>query len=188
MTIARVALPVAARTPFDYWVPEGLAVARGALVRVRLARRALCGVVVDVCADSAVARERVQPIDELVALPPLSPDIVALAEFVADYYQAPLGEALALAVPPLGLRTRRLADVQDDPAGPSPAAWNEAQRAAIDAIDAARGAFVPFLLRGVTGSGTGYAATLDRRCGLSSTRWSQPAPTAEPARRLRGLR
>ena len=153
MTIARVALPVAARTPFDYWVPEGLAVTRGALVRVHLARRALCGVVVDVCADSDVARERVQPIDELVALPPLPPDIVALAEFVADYYQAPLGEALALAVPPLGLRTRRLADVQDDPAGPSPAAWNEAQRAAIDAIDAARGAFVPFLLRGVTGSG-----------------------------------
>ena len=29
MPVARVALPVAAATTFDYWIPEGLAVARG---------------------------------------------------------------------------------------------------------------------------------------------------------------
>ena len=43
MTIARVALPVARRELFDYWVPAGLAVGPGSVVRVRLARRALCG-------------------------------------------------------------------------------------------------------------------------------------------------
>ena len=54
MTIARVALPLAAATTFDYWIPDGLPVAAGTLVRVRLARRALVGVVLEVADDSAV--------------------------------------------------------------------------------------------------------------------------------------
>jgi len=154
MTIARVVLPVPARTPFDYWIPEGLPVARGAMVRVRLARRALVGVVVEARDDSDVAPERLQPIDEVIALPPLPPDVMALAEFVAEYYQAAPGEALALAVPPPGQRTRRLPPVagvsRDAAAVRMP---NAQQQAATDAIDAARGAFVPFLLQGITGSG-----------------------------------
>jgi len=154
MTIARVALPVAAPSPFDYWVPEGLPVVRGALVKARLARRPLIGVVVDVRGDSDVARERVQPIDEV--LPTVLPDdVLALCEFIADYYQAPIGEAMALAVPPHGTRTRRRAASGDArgeaPAVPSRA--NDAQRAAADAIDAAHGGFETLLLQGVTGSG-----------------------------------
>jgi primosomal protein N' (replication factor Y) (superfamily II helicase) len=104
MTIARIALPVALDRNFDYWIPDGPAIARGAIVRVRLARRSLIGVVVDVVTESDVSRERVQPIDEIVALPPLSDDVMTLAEFVADYYQQPFGMAVALAVPPLGKR------------------------------------------------------------------------------------
>src|SRR4029450_5047439 len=106
MTIARVALPVATHSVFDYWVPEGLPVARGAIVLARLARRALAGVIVDVRADTDIARERLQPIDEIVALPPLPADVLAACEFVADYYQSPLGEAMALGVPPPGKRVR----------------------------------------------------------------------------------
>jgi len=37
MTIAQVALPVAVAQTFDYWVPSGLAVERGSIVRVTLA-------------------------------------------------------------------------------------------------------------------------------------------------------
>jgi primosomal protein N' (replication factor Y) len=104
MTIARIALPVALDRNFDYWIPDAPAITRGAIVRVRLARRSLIGVVVDVVTESDVSRERVQPIDELVALPPLSEDVMTLTEFVADYYQQPPGMAVALAVPPLGKR------------------------------------------------------------------------------------
>src|SRR5207342_623885 len=117
MTIARVALPVPARAAFDYWVPEGLPVARGAMVRVRLARRALVGVVIETRDDSDVAPERLQPIDEVVALPPLPPEVMALAEFVAEYYQSTQGEAMALAVPPPGQRTRRIARAVGPDAG-----------------------------------------------------------------------
>jgi len=115
MTIARVALPVALDRSFDYWTPEGLALTRGSIVRVRLARRSIIGVVVAVPSESAVTRGQLQPIDEVVSLPPLPEDVLALCEFVAGYYQQPLGMALALAVPPLGLRRRYV---------PAPRSWN----------------------------------------------------------------
>ncbi|MEP7274746.1 MAG: primosomal protein N' [Betaproteobacteria bacterium] len=154
MTIARVALPLATAPAFDYWVPEGLPVARGAIVLVRLARRLHTGVVVDVRADTEIARERLQPVEEIVALPLLPPDVLATCEFVADYYQAPLGEAIALAVPPHGKRTRRRNLPADAAASHAqPAAHNDAQREAIGAITLAHATFVPFLLHGVTGSG-----------------------------------
>ena len=102
MAVARVALPVAAFAAFDYWIPDGLVVGRGALVMVRLAGRALAGVVVDVVATSEVAREKLQPIAEVRHdLPALPEDLLGLAEFVARYYQEPLGLVLAQMLPPL---------------------------------------------------------------------------------------
>jgi len=102
VAVARVALPVAALATFDYWIPDGLVVGRGALVRVRLAGRALAGVVVDVVATSTVARDRLQPLAEVREdLPALSEDLLDLADFVASYYQEPLGLVLAQMLPPL---------------------------------------------------------------------------------------
>ncbi|MET0203058.1 MAG: hypothetical protein ABW276_02000, partial [Casimicrobiaceae bacterium] len=65
MAIARVALPVDTAAAFDYWIPAGLAIERGALVRVRLAGRVLAGVVVDVVPTSEVPQEKLQPIVEV---------------------------------------------------------------------------------------------------------------------------
>ena len=107
MTIAQVALPVAVAQTFDYWVPSGLAVERGSIVRVRLAKRRLIGVVTRVDARIENRAPRSIPIEERVALPALPADVIAQAEFVAEYYQTPLGAALALAVPPLGERAWR---------------------------------------------------------------------------------
>src|SRR5437660_5382774 len=117
MTIARVALPVGLDRSFDYWAPEGLALSRGNIVRVQLARRSVAGVVVAVTTESSVTREQLQPIDEVVSLPPLPDDVLALCEFVAGYYQQPLGMALALSVPPLGLRRalRASAEIVEPP-------------------------------------------------------------------------
>ena len=105
MAIARIALPVATRTTFDYWVPSGLAIVRGSIVRVRLATRAMIGVVVDIATTTDISHEQLQPVQEVVSeLPPLPNDLMLLADFVAGYYQEPLGLVLSLMVPPVAER------------------------------------------------------------------------------------
>jgi primosomal protein N' (replication factor Y) len=225
MTVARVALPVAADGTFDYWVPAGIAATPGAIVRVRFARRTLTGVVVDICPTSEVAADRLHPIGEVLSeIPALPDDVLELARFVSAYYQEPLGRVLAQALPPIGAGTgavrappsaptalrltesgraalagsfarpsqaRRLFEqwenaqnfvlqpadfaalpgplrrtvrawrdkgfVTEASDAPSPVSdrvmLNSDQRAAVDAIGATHGAFAPFLLQGVTGSG-----------------------------------
>ena len=107
MSIARVALPVATSQLFDYWVPAGADVRAGAIVKVSLGRRRIAGVVIELPSESSVARDRLMPIDEVVALPPLPEDVRDLCAFVAEYYQAPLGLAYALATPPLSGSPKR---------------------------------------------------------------------------------
>jgi primosomal protein N' (replication factor Y) len=105
MTIARIALPVATAAAFDYWIPEGLAIGRGTLVRVHLAGRALAGVVIEVVATSDVPRERLRPVREVLHdIPALPADLLELAGFVSGYYQEPLGLVLAQVAPPLAAR------------------------------------------------------------------------------------
>lgn len=110
MSIARVALPVATSQLFDYWVPAGAEVGAGAIVKVSLGRRRMAGVVTELAREPSVARDKLMPIDEVVALPPLPDDVRDLCAFVAAYYQAPLGLAFALATPPLRSRRPRHRD------------------------------------------------------------------------------
>ena len=159
MPIVRVALPVAAATAFDYWVPDGAPVRRGSVVRVVLGPRRLIGVVQDIVAESSVPHDKLQALAAIADVPPLPDDVLALGEFVASYYQEPLGLALALAVPPLTAAKPRAARCDTAQAvAPQDADgavdFNAEQLAAIDAIDAAGGeGFASFLLFGVTGSG-----------------------------------
>ena len=161
MTIARVALPVARHALFDYWVPAGLCVARGTVARVQFARRALVGVVVDIGEATDVAQDKLQPLAEIVAGIDVPQDLMALGEFVARYYQEPLGQVLAQMIPPLATgkpaarpRKATTAPMPGTPAATAPPpAVNEDQERAAKAIIATLGTFVPTLLQGITGSG-----------------------------------
>jgi primosomal protein N' (replication factor Y) len=158
MAIAHVAMPIAAWQHFDYWIPEGLDVARGDVVRARLGARKCIGVVTAIETASEFAGS-LQPIDALTGIARLPDEIMALADFVSDYYQSPPGLACALTTPPLTLRVQR---AQKDrmpamPGSEAPVAFvhalNAAQRGARDAIVAALGTFAVTMLHGVTGSG-----------------------------------
>ena len=159
MPIARIALPVAADTTFDYWAPEALGIARGSVVRVALGPRKLTGVVMDMVATPDVAPEKLQTIIAVGAIPPVPEDVLDMTRFVANYYQEPVGMAAALAVPPLaagsgGRRKSNAARMLTSEADCAEVvALNADQRAASAAIGAARGTFTPFVLFGVTGSG-----------------------------------
>ena len=156
MAIARIALPVAAWHLFDYWIPDGLQVAQGDVVRVRLAGRLQCGVVTGIESTSDFL-DRVQPIESLAGVARLPAEIMELAEFAGAYYQAPPGMAFALVTPPLvraraSKREAMAASPATDELRPRHA-LNPPQRAAVDAIVAAHRSFAPMLLHGITGSG-----------------------------------
>ena len=155
MAIARVALPVAAWHLFDYWIPSGLAVVEGDVVRVRLAGRAQSGVVIAID-DTSEFLERLQPIEAVSDAPRLPAEVMELASFTGEYYQAAPGMAYALATPPY-TRARRHGAAEAPPADRDrPAeryALNGAQTHAVRAIAEARCVFSPMLLHGVTGSG-----------------------------------
>mgnify|MGYP001243264716 CR=1 FL=1 len=154
MPIAQVALPVAAGLPFDYWVPEGLAVGPGSMVRVPLGPRTLLGVVVGLADSSDVDPERLHPVQDVIDGPALPIDVQDLVRFVSDYYQDAIGLAFALAVPPLTRsRRKRQTATGATPEVPPCRRLNDDQDRAVTAITMAQGTYAPFLLNGVTGSG-----------------------------------
>jgi primosomal protein N' (replication factor Y) (superfamily II helicase) len=158
MPIAHVAMPIAAWQLFDYWVPDGLDVARGDVVRARLGGRRCLGVVTGIEPTSAFA-ERLQPIEALSGIPRLPEEIMALGDFVGNYYQAAPGLAHALLAPPATARVprkpREAKPTAADGAGGAapPHALNAAQSRALDALIDCEGAFAVTMLHGVTGSG-----------------------------------
>jgi primosomal protein N' (replication factor Y) (superfamily II helicase) len=147
----------------DYLSEQPLAA--GTLVRVPFGRRQVAGIVWDAAPPQPPrdAPLELRPVAQVLdAMPPLSLAWRQLVGFAAGYYQRGLGE-LALAVLPPELRrldavqlARRLARLPvraATPAAVEPAGetLTAAQRAAVDALDAAPPG--PVLLYGVTGSG-----------------------------------
>ena len=156
MAIVRVALPVAVDRLFDYWLPDGLDVRRGSVLRARLGGRRVLGVAVELAPDSEIAPEQLAPIDEVASeLPPLPDDLCTLARFISTYYQQPVGQCFAQMLPPI-IKRRQIAVA---PAGQVSAAaaggpsLNADQRAALAGALSESSRFAPSLLQGVTGSG-----------------------------------
>ena len=155
MAVVRVALPVAVDRLFDYWLPDGLDVRRGSVLRTRLGRRRMLGVAVELTPDSELAPEQLAPIDEVAAeLPPLADDLCALARFISAYYQQPIGQCFAQMLPPL-VRRRQIIQpaLQAGTAVADGPTLNPDQQAAVAGALSESSQFAPSLLQGVTGSG-----------------------------------
>jgi primosomal protein N' (replication factor Y) (superfamily II helicase) len=163
MTILRVALDVPLYRFFDYRVPAdaaGVGQAEvGRLVRVPFGPRRRIGLIVAVLEHSDVPPEQLKSAEEiLVELPRLPADWLALCEFAAAYYHAPVGEAMLQMLPP-GLKRlappkpgRGRGKLCKKPLQLPPELTPE-QASAVAAVHGALGRYAPFLLHGVTGSG-----------------------------------
>src|SRR5688572_19977781 len=96
-----VTLPVEGH--FHYAVPPHLegALSIGHRVLVPFGKRQVTGFVVGFSAEVAPdLKDRIKPITERLDVEPLLPeDVLALAVFAAEYYLAPVGEVLKLALP-----------------------------------------------------------------------------------------
>ena len=100
--IARVALDGAASQFFDYSVPETLrqAVVPGSRVRVPLGRRETEGTVIALPERSDFSG-RLRPVSSVsTGSPALTPALVRLALWMADYYIAPVGLCVRTMLPP----------------------------------------------------------------------------------------
>jgi primosomal protein N' (replication factor Y) len=94
-----VALPVPIDRPFTYAVPDGVTPLRGARVIAPFRNEKLIGVVTSVHAKAPTDFD-VRPIEAVLDDEPLLSDsLLELAEWMAQYYLAPLGEVLRAMLP-----------------------------------------------------------------------------------------
>ncbi|MBI1907590.1 MAG: primosomal protein N' [Rhodocyclales bacterium] len=102
--IVRVALPVPLPQLFDYKAENITQQDIGRCVRVPFGRGEKSGVIVALPETSDIDPRRLKPVCHIQREgAPLPADWLELVAFVARYYHAPLGEVIALALPP-GLR------------------------------------------------------------------------------------
>ncbi|NBD26435.1 primosomal protein N' [Paenibacillus glycinis] len=103
--IARVIVDVPSRAtdrPFDYGIPDAMSgwVEVGSRVGVPFAGRVLQGFVIAIVPFAEVDSKKLKPIAELLDhLPPLSPDLVELAQWISDKYCCALTTALQAMIP-----------------------------------------------------------------------------------------
>src|SRR5262249_15961692 len=100
---ANIALPVPLRTLFTYSIPETLRdqIQLGSRVLVPFRKKSLVGVVVEFT-DTAPPNTQVRPITKALELTPGLPlKLLDLAQWLANYYIAPIGEVLRSMLPPV---------------------------------------------------------------------------------------
>lgn len=161
-----VAIPVPLHTTFSYAVPESLttSVCVGARVRVPFRRKQIVGIVTALNSVAPAHAKIKEIIDCIDTAPIISETTLSLCRWISQYYAAPIGEMLQSTLPPHLWRTQkrkvssRLMEAHTSHVqrgSSTPPTLNIAQEAAKVAIGAAitAGAFAPFLLHGVTGSG-----------------------------------
>jgi len=105
-----VALPVPLRTTFTYAVPETMraALQSGSRVLVPFRRQAMTGVVVEFV-EAPPPDSKVREITRVLDFAPaLAPKLIELAQWIAGYYLAPIGEVFRAMLPPLTeIKTQR---------------------------------------------------------------------------------
>jgi primosomal protein N' (replication factor Y) len=157
MTIVRVALDVPLPRLFDYRADDVSGDDIGHRVMVPFGSGSKIGLVVDIATSTEQPLEKLKPVEAILRdMPRLPADWLTLCEFCSRYYQHPLGQVIAFALPPMLRRGKLPRSLKARPAEaanqrPLPTLLPE-QQVAVEAITAARN-FETFLLHGVTGSG-----------------------------------
>lgn len=157
MGIARIALDVPLPRLFDYRLDDDGINPVGRLATVPFGKGTKIGVVVAQLDHSDQPEDKLKTAELIDGLTALPADWLALCEFCARYYQHPLGQVMAFALPPLLRKGKSPRVMKPKPAtavSPAPTfhAATPDQQAAIAAITGTAG-FQTFLLHGVTGSG-----------------------------------
>ncbi len=105
MVILRLAIPTPMRRSFDYLPPQGIDCSNltpGIRVKVPFGNRELVGILLEIANHSEFPVHKLKPaLEVLDETPPLPTHLFELARWSASYYQHPVGDALAQALPVL---------------------------------------------------------------------------------------
>ncbi|MBW7850095.1 MAG: primosomal protein N' [Rhodospirillales bacterium] len=187
-----VMLPLPLPGPYDYLVPEGLAVEAGAFVRVPLGRRDEVGVVWGPGTDT-VAPAKLREVRGRLPAPPLPEISRRFVEWVGDYCLAPTGAVLKMAMsvtaalePPRPMVAYRAAAVQDASARLTPARRRVLELVTgtppLPAADLSREAGVsPSVIRGMADAGLLEAVATCRSPAPPEPDWRRPGPSLSRA-------
>ncbi len=162
MPILELAVPVHMWRRFDYLPPTDSTSSQwrpGIRMQVPFGRRVLTAILTATKQQTDIPAEQLKTvIATLDQQPVLTPPIMALCEWASDYYQYPLGETIAQALPKALRQGRECpavggeAWIQAASQIPPGLVLNPHQLQAVQTITAAK-KFQAFLLDGVTGSG-----------------------------------
>lgn len=99
--IVQVAIDSPLNQLFDYAWNEDFAPEpqKGQIVQVSFGRQECIGIVMQILDKSEHDPAKIKKIQAIAPLPPISEDVIAMAEFAAIYYQRPIGEVLIPSIP-----------------------------------------------------------------------------------------
>lgn len=113
--VVRVALPLPLPRLFDYRVSGEVCPQIGQCARLPFRAGEKTGVIIAIDPPDSPPRDKLKPVLEILTdLPPLPAPWLALTAFASRYYQHPLGEVMAAALPP-GIRRALSLPRDDDP-------------------------------------------------------------------------
>lgn len=163
LKILRIALPVPLRKHFDYMpaVDSDCSFLQpGLRIRVPFQRRHIVGIFLGLASQTVIHPNKLKRIEAVLDQKPLlSPEIMKLCHWAADYYHYPLGEVLQAALPgwlrqgkSLPLHQPVILSMQKSNAT-LPPVLNQRQQEIVTRISSALNHFSVMTLDGVTGSG-----------------------------------
>ena len=144
-TYAEVVFPVPLKQVFSYRVPDSLdgLILPGMRCSVSFGRRQTVGLITGLSSQTPSHVKSIKAVDSLLdTLPSLTPDLLELGRWIADYYYCSLGEAL-FAILPAGYRKNPKAFI-----GLSPQADEQKVGALLEKLGKLRGINVERLKRG----------------------------------------
>lgn len=181
--IVRVALPLPLPQAFDYTAENISAGDLGRCVRVPFGRGEKTGLIVALPDAADLPVDRLKPVIAIQRdAPALPADWLAMVEFAARYYQHPLGEVVAMALPPrlrkadavAGAEADPLLDLTDEGRAALAASKRESRALSLLRDLAAQGPRRRSLLRAGEGATPAVADALKRG-------WIAPGVAADPA-------
>ena len=179
--IVRVALPVPLPQCFDYTAQSIAPGDLGRCVRVPFGRGEKTGLIVALPDAAELPVERLKPVIAIQREAPALPaDWLALVEFAARYYQHPLGEVVAMALPPRLRRADAVAGTEADPLLELSAAGRQAL------AESKRESRALALLRSLDADGPSRRQLLREHHGTAvadalKRGWISPGAAADPA-------